>query len=326
MSGHKKHRPRFLFNPLERHISGRIELLTELIAQLSAQWRIGVAGPVPVPGAEFLNIESHLCWTQTHLRDCDFALIYSTTEQSNLHIGELGDVPPIADRLERWIQRTVNARPLHGLVLVGGKSSRMGADKASLCYQNHSQAAVCTKLLQTCCEEVALSARPGQAVPDDVVHLPRVDDCFLEMGPLGGILSALHSEPNAAWLVLGCDLPLVCGETLDALLDGRRPTAAATAFKAVDSGFPEPLCAIYEPKIIFDLLHVVATGNCCPRKVLVNCHRQLLEQESPLWLANANTPDEAKRLQVHVEAQRKRSLTEGYSPASTRAPRHETDP
>jgi molybdopterin-guanine dinucleotide biosynthesis protein MobB len=182
--------------------------------------------------------------------------------------------------------------PLRGLVLVGGKSQRMGQDKAALDYHGHSQALHTVELLQPYCSDVLLSCRAEQDLPNDVCDLPRLADRFVGFGPMGGILSAQELDRTATWLVLAVDLPFVSDATLAALAEQRNPFKAATAFISTHDGFPEPLCAAYEPKSRYAMLDFLGLGYSCPRKVLINTDIERLTQNDARWLDNVNHPAE----------------------------------
>jgi molybdopterin-guanine dinucleotide biosynthesis protein A len=111
-------------------------------------------------------------------------------------------------------------------------------------------------------------------------------------GPIAGISAALATHPDAAWLVLACDLPFLGAQTLDALIAARDADTVATAFRSSHDGLPEPLCAIYEPSARAALaLHIAAGGNC-PRKFLIGARTRLLEQPDRHALDNVNTLEE----------------------------------
>lgn len=198
----------------------------------------------------------------------------------------------IAARVEAHLQDRVNATPLYGLVLAGGRSTRMGTDKASLEYHGKTQVAHCHDLLRDYCDDVFVSARADQADSPAQAGFTPIYDAFLEFGPMGGILSALRAHPDAAWLVLACDLPYVTPETLADLVESRNPFKLATAYVSDHDGLPEPLCAIYEPKSIHRMLAFLARGYHCPRKVLINSDTHLLEPRDPRALDNVNHPHE----------------------------------
>jgi molybdopterin-guanine dinucleotide biosynthesis protein A len=144
--------------------------------------------------------------------------------------------------------------------------------------------------LEKNCEATKLSCRPEQA--GELVYTHDVlPDSFVGLGPMGAILSAFRQAPNCAWLVVACDLPLLDEAAIRFLVENRDPSAIATAYRSPESGFPEPLVAIWEPKSYPVLLQFLAQGYSCPRKVLINSPVHLLEAPNPDVLMNVNTPD-----------------------------------
>ncbi|MDA0322440.1 MAG: molybdopterin-guanine dinucleotide biosynthesis protein B [Verrucomicrobia bacterium] len=193
--------------------------------------------------------------------------------------------------MEHWAAQTM-AMPLSGLVLTGGKSSRMQQDKSAMNYHGVTQTQFVYELLAGVTRDCYVSTRAEQGGDHDKESLPQIHDTMLGIGPTGGILSAMQGSPDAAWLVVACDLPYLEPLTLQSLLAGRDPFKTATAFRSAHDGFPEPLCAVYEPKARYRLCQFMGLGYTCPRKVLINSNIELLEQKNPRWLDNVNTPDE----------------------------------
>ncbi|MEI8093115.1 MAG: molybdopterin-guanine dinucleotide biosynthesis protein B [Spirochaetales bacterium] len=187
------------------------------------------------------------------------------------------------------------ARPLFGLVLTGGRSTRMGTDKASLVYRGLPEAARMYHLLEEFCSQVFLSCRADQSGDEGRVGFPQLHDALLGKGPLSGILAAMEAHPDASWLVVACDLPRVDREVLAKLLAGRAPFRFATAFRGFEDR-PEPLCAIYEPKARPRFYQFLAAGYDCPRKMLLNSPIALLEPPGEGKLVNANTPADREAL------------------------------
>jgi molybdopterin-guanine dinucleotide biosynthesis protein A len=204
-------------------------------------------------------------------------------------------------------ERLQQARPvLNGLVLAGGKSQRMGHDKGAITWHGKEQRYFMADLLQPYCKEVYISCQPEQQPYLDSSY-KTVTDTFIGLGPYGAILSAFREQPDAAWLVVACDLPLVDTGTLDHLTEKRNSTAIATTFQSPHDGFPEPLITIWEPKSYPVLLSFLSQGYTCPRKVLINSDTYLLQPLHPDALLNVNTPEEAER--VHQIIQQKQILS-----------------
>lgn len=183
--------------------------------------------------------------------------------------------------------------PLLGLVLAGGSSSRMQADKAALAYRARPQLAVAFDLLAPRVEGAYVSARPDQAGDPLRARYPLIVDGEAGRGPIAGIIAAQARHPEAAWLVIACDLPLLDDATLVELIARRDPRRLATAFRSATDGLPEPLCAIYEPASRAAILAHVAAGRDCPRKFLMTHDALLIEPRISAALENANTPAEA---------------------------------
>jgi molybdopterin-guanine dinucleotide biosynthesis protein A len=182
--------------------------------------------------------------------------------------------------------------PLLGIVLAGGRSRRMQADKAALAYGRRPQLAAAFDLVAPRVEKTWISVRTDQAADALRARYPQVVDCGVGEGPIAGIVAAQRHEPAAAWLVLACDLPFLDGATLDQLIADRDPARQATAFRSVHDGRPEPLCAIYEPGSREAILRYVEAGGTCPRKFLLTHDTLLLDPLNAQALDNANTPQD----------------------------------
>ena len=202
---------------------------------------------------------------------------------------QLTDTPGIVAFLRGWYAAAVP--PLRGLVLAGGLSQRMRTDKSRLRYHADEQRTHAAALLGAVCQDVHISGRPEQLL-DLPAHLSALPDQFLGLGPVGGLLTAFQTDPNAAWLVLACDLPFLTADTLDFLVRHRQPGRAATAFQSPENEFPEPLITIWEPRSYGTLLRFLSLGYSCPRKTLINSDIELLQAPRPAELRNINTPDE----------------------------------
>ena len=199
--------------------------------------------------------------------------------------------------MEKMISEENNTIPsLNGLVLAGGKSRRMGTPKDLLKWHGKEQRYFAADLLAPFCEEVFISCRQDQ-LEDFNPDYHALTDTFLNMGPFGGILSALRSQRDKAWLVVACDLPLLDKKSLEFLIESRDSTKAATTYESPFDGLPEPLITIWEPKSYPLLLNFLGIGNTCPRKVLINSDTLILKPQNPDALMNVNTPEDAERAQ-----------------------------
>ncbi|MDZ7693056.1 MAG: NTP transferase domain-containing protein [Balneolaceae bacterium] len=212
------------------------------------------------------------------------------------HISEIGKIAAeISDLIEQAIPS------LSGLVLAGGKSTRMHTDKTVLEYHGKPQRDHLYELLDDFCDDTFISCRQEQA--DEIPHdFKCITDSFLGMGPMGALLSAFRQNPDTAWLSVACDLPHLSRTSLQYLADHRNPSKIATAFNSPDSSFPEPLITIWEPKSYPVLLHFLSLGYSCPRKVLINSDIEILEAPDPRELKNVNRPEEYEEAKEFLAA------------------------
>lgn len=192
------------------------------------------------------------------------------------------------------ISKETDLPEFNGLVLAGGKSLRMGQAKDRMKWHGKEQRYHAADLLKKLCPEVYISCRFDQAneIDTDYTALP---DTFLNLGPMGGILSALRSQRHKAWLVVACDLPLLNAETLQFLIAHRDPSKIATTFESPFDGKPEPLITIWEPQSYPALLQFLGKDITCPRKVLMNNPVKILRSPDTGALMNVNTPADAEK-------------------------------
>lgn len=220
---------------------------------------------------------------------------------------EVSEIENITNHISKLIENTIPS--INGLVLIGGKSTRMGTDKSELNYFGKPQKEHVKELLEKNGLKTFYSVRSLDSARDNTNEITKgnsnvtlsafersfsqneIHDTFLNLGPFGGICSAFQKDPNSAWLVLATDVPFVNDELIQLLLEKRNPSKAATAIKGKGKEFMEPLITIYEPKAYPLLLQYLAQGYSCPRKMLINSDVEIIEVDDAL-IRNINTPEE----------------------------------
>ena len=191
--------------------------------------------------------------------------------------------------------------PIYGVVLAGGKSSRMKEDKAAIRIGGLAQSERIFNLLKPHCERVFLSTRDALADQPGHHGFPQIRDSADSQGPISGIVSAMDRFPEVAWLVAACDLPFLDDGTLRKLLRERSPDQPATAFRSTHDGLPEPLCAIYEPRSRVAIQSLIEQGIRCPRKMLIRLGIPLLDLDNPRALDNMNTPEDYEQARAALD-------------------------
>lgn len=204
-----------------------------------------------------------------------------------------------ANELASFVLGLSEAPELHGIVLAGGMSTRMGQNKALLEFHGKPQYRHAMDLLEGCGLPSSLSVAREEDFPETE---NKISDRILGFGPYGALLSAFMKAPDRAYLVVACDLPLLDQELLAELIAERDPSKYATAFLNPETGFPDPLCTIWEPKSYQRLLAFLGRGYSCPRKVLINSEVKLIESKQVHKLSNINTPEDLEALKNQIKA------------------------
>jgi molybdenum cofactor guanylyltransferase len=179
-----------------------------------------------------------------------------------------------------------------GYVLVGGRSSRMGRDKAYLPLGREPLAAHVAKVVETAAGSATLIGDPEKYRALGHSVLP---DLYPGEGPLGAILTALHAT-RADWnLVVACDMPGLTVPFLTELLDAAQRNPAEITIPETPGGKREPLCAVYHRDILPSLersfaagVRKVATGIACLRVAVYPVAEVARFQ-------NLNTPEDWER-------------------------------
>lgn len=214
-----------------------------------------------------------------------------------LPVYQIEDIDSIVNHIDALIIEAIP--PLNGLVLVGGKSTRMGTDKSLLNFHGKPQRDFILDNLKLILDKnanVFLSAKAEQKLETESVII----DTFIGLGPFGAICSAFMHNPNAAYLVVATDLPFVSLQVLELLVSKRNPKKIATALKGKNSEFMEPLIAIWEPKSYPVLLNFLAQGYSCPRKVLINSDVEIVEVDDAI-IQNSNTPEDFEKFKAQLK-------------------------
>jgi molybdenum cofactor guanylyltransferase len=145
---------------------------------------------------------------------------------------------------------------LSAFVLAGGKSSRMGRDKALLEIAGETLIERTVKLAAPVTSTVRMV---GGAKLFESFAFEVIEDGWPGAGPLGGIATALRATETEWNLILACDLPYLTAEWL-AYLAARAQNSGADAIVPLSERGPEPLCAVYRKRCAFAARGAVEDG------------------------------------------------------------------
>jgi len=168
-------------------------------------------------------------------------------------------------------------------VLVGGRSRRMGRDKASLPFHGGTLAGAVARAVETAAGSAILVGNPG---------LGGIPDRYPGEGPLGGILTALH-HTAAEWnLIVACDMPEITPAFLRRLLDQAEAAAGDVLLPYGPGGRPEPLCAVYRRQVLETLERRFAEGIRKVTAALQGLAVIRLDVAEVMSFQNVNTPED----------------------------------
>jgi molybdenum cofactor guanylyltransferase len=183
----------------------------------------------------------------------------------------------------------MNKQPadIRGLILAGGRSTRMGTDKGSIVVDGTTQREYLFNELSFVCKGVHTSCRAEQQIPP---ALSPIADSYSIDSPLNGILSAFQFSPNNAWLAVAVDMPFVDRNVFQLLIKGRDLSRVATCFYNSETELPEPLLSIWEPAAYPLLLEFAKAGHRSPRDFLASSDVRIIQSPNEKIFYNMNTP------------------------------------
>jgi len=184
-----------------------------------------------------------------------------------------------------------------GFVLAGGRSSRMGTDKAFLQLDGRSLLLRALGLLRTLTPEVRIVGPASKFAPYGSV----VEDLYPGRGPLAGIHAALSASATELNLILAVDLPFVTGSLLRFILEQAQASNAVVTVPRIAGGY-QPLCAVYRPAFASVAQDAIETGNNKIDALFALTTTRVLEENefgrfafSAAMFENLNSPEDLRR-------------------------------
>ncbi len=193
-----------------------------------------------------------------------------------------------------------------GIVLCGGRSSRMGRPKAWLPFAGELMLPRVVRLLREAVEPVIVVAAPGQDVPPVPPEVEIVRDAEEGRGPLQGLaagLAALRGRVDAAYLS-SCDVPFLRPAFVRRLIE-----LLGDALICVPrvGGYHHPLAAVYRPEVADAVAGLLAEGRLRPFFLFEAVPTRVVEaaeltdvDPTMQTLRNLNTPEEYEAAQREV--------------------------
>jgi len=193
-----------------------------------------------------------------------------------------------------------SAAEVSAFILAGGKSTRMGADKAFVLLNGRTLLARMLEAARSLTSNVSIVGDPAKYG----AFAPVVHDIFPACGPLGGIHAALRLSRSDLNVILAVDTPFVSLALLQFLVTSARNSPDSVVTVARANGEFQPLCAVYRREFAEPAELALRAGRYKIATLFDPASTQVIgeaELESAGFSANIfrnlNTPDELVRAQ-----------------------------
>lgn len=185
-----------------------------------------------------------------------------------------------------------------GIILAGGKSSRMGVNKSFLKLRELTFIEIISELMQNIFANVMIITNTPSEYK--FLNLPLYEDIYKEKGPLGGIHSVLTHSLTERNFVLSCDTPFMTHEMIEYLINYRtdKPVLFCRA-----AGYHQPLAGMYEKKILPVIEKILLDDDLKDKKsfhqFLKNVEAEIIDPEKLSFYEdklfyNVNKPEDYK--------------------------------
>ena len=182
-----------------------------------------------------------------------------------------------------------------GIILAGGKSSRMGTDKGFLLMNDKSFMQHSIDALKPLVSELIIVSNNTDY---DVFGLNRINDYIENAGPLAGIYSGLSESKTDYNLVLSCDIPLINSDILKQLITAIDDTSEVIQIESNHRKMP--LIALYNKSCKTKFERLLNAGERKLQFAVNQCHVKSisLNKNEAKFTTNVNTKDELKQLKT----------------------------
>jgi molybdopterin-guanine dinucleotide biosynthesis protein A len=191
---------------------------------------------------------------------------------------------------------------LYGLVVCGGKSSRMSSDKSLLHYHDKAQRYHLYEIMQSLCERVFISCNKYQKADIPSEYEVLVDEPEYEnIGPMAALLTAFKHFPDINFMMIGCDYPLIDRQHLE-LLSKLNQTTQARSYFNIDNQVYEPLLCVYHSSLKSKLEYCFKNGTYSLQKILRKLSAEIIIPDDILIIKSIDTIDEYKKTLKQLSA------------------------
>ena len=181
-----------------------------------------------------------------------------------------------------------------GIILAGGKSKRMGTDKASIKLNKKTLLENSVELLRPFCETILISSNNSE---HKITETKTVPDEIADCGPIGGVYSCLKESKTDWNFVISVDSALVKLQFVKHLISEIEDFDAVVP---IHSKGKEPLIALYNKNCLFEIEKIIRSGDFKMLNLLNSINTKWVDSQNwvekyPKLFHNINRPEDLEK-------------------------------
>lgn len=182
-----------------------------------------------------------------------------------------------------------------GIILAGGKSSRMGQDKGLMLFNGQSFIDHAVQIVKDVCNSVIIITNQDGY---ERLNIPVYNDIIKAKGPAAGVYTGLYYSKTQYNLIIGCDMPFLSSEFLGYLLS--QIDEKADAIVPEYENRSQPLCAVYSKSCLSQFKQFIQNGQLKMKEIIRQLHTKhvIIDETSGFYssnlFTNINTQKELK--------------------------------
>lgn len=192
----------------------------------------------------------------------------------------------------------IDKNNITGIILAGGKSSRMGSDKGFLSLKGSLFMEYIIAALNPLVQNIIIVSNNSNY---DEFGLERVNDLIKDSGPIGGLYTGLYHSKTDYNMVLSCDVPLIKTFVLEQLIANKRDSYEVVQLRSNNRTIP--LIALYQKQCMEKCLELLEMGEKRLRVAVdqFNTKTISIDPEWEEYVKNINTIEQLIEIQNAVE-------------------------
>ena len=174
-----------------------------------------------------------------------------------------------------------------GIIIAGGKSSRMGTDKAFVNYNNKTLIEYAVSVINPVVDTIIISSNK----PNKIKGFKVVSDIYKNIGPVAGLYSCLKVTQTEANIIIPCDTPKLTTVLYKQLLtEYQKQKNIVAVVPRLPDGKIEPLIGVYSKSILFEIENSIAVGDYKLVNLLSKINTKYIDITDIEQFKNINTP------------------------------------